>query len=226
MTACPWDRMPPQSILTWTLVPRALVAIERHLDTVQDVRRSTPPPTAPPPREQLEVAKAACGQHQRIFSVQMGVYLRAASLAALDEATLHAENVLAPTGLRPIPAHYDLLADDSFVRNLPMVYDWRHDRLHALRSRLTYTAHLAATLPLYGRSTGTGHPCFVGWHRRDGQTFHINFYDPRDRRRVAHTVLFGPTGSGKSATAIGMALSSMAVHRPRQIIIEKGNSFG
>ena len=223
--ACPWDRLPPQSILTWTVVPRSAEAIGRHLDTVRMFVDQTTSDSAQATREELEVAKGALRQHQMIFSVQMGVYLRAASLAALDEATLHAENVLAPTGLRPIPAHYDLLADDSFVRNLPMVYDWTHERLRALRSRLTYTAHLAATLPFFGRSTGTTHACFTMF-RRDGQTFSIDPYHPGDRVRVAHTVLFGPTGSGKSATAVAMAMSSMAVHRPRQVIIEKGNSFG
>ena len=223
--ACPWDRLPPQSILAWTLVPRPQEAIDRHLDTVQMFVDQTTSDSAHATREELEVAKAARRQHQMIHSVQMGVYLRAPSLVELDERTLHAENVLAMAGLRPIPAPYDLLADDSFVRNLPMVYDWRHERLRALRSRLTYTAHLAAILPFCGRSTGTANPCFTMF-RRDGQTFTLNPYHPADRARVAHMVLFGPTGSGKSATAVAMAMSSMAVNRPRQVIIEKGNSFG
>lgn len=223
--ACPWDRMPPQSILTWTVVPRAQEAIDRHLDTVQLFVDHTTSDGAAAARAELEAAKAARRRHQMIFSVQLGAYLRAGSLAELDERTLQAETVLAPTGLRAIPARYDPIADDSFVRNLPMVYDWRHERRHALRARLTYTAHLAATLPLYGRSTGTSNPCFTMF-RRDGQPYAINPYHPADRARVAHLVLFGPTGSGKSATAVAMALSSMAVNRPRQILIEKGNSFG
>ena len=223
--ACPWDRMPPHSILVWTVVPRAQEAIDAHLDTVQLFVDNTTSDGAAAARAELEVAKAARRQHQRIYSVQMGAYLRASSLAELDERTLHAENVLAPTGLRAIPARYDLLADDSYVRHLPMVYDWVHERRHALRARLTYTAHLAATLPLYGRSTGTDHPCFALF-RRDGQPYTLNPYHPADRARVAHMVLFGPTGSGKSATGVAMAMSSMAVNRPRQLIIEKGNSFG
>ncbi|HOW78905.1 MAG TPA: conjugative transfer ATPase [Verrucomicrobiota bacterium] len=223
--ACPWDRMPPGSILTWTLVPRAPAAIDAHLDALQLCIDHTTSDAAAAAREELAEAKAARRQHQLIYNVQMGLYLRASSLAALDEHTLQAGAALAPTRLRPIPARHDLLADDSFVRALPMVYDWRHDRLHALRSRLTYTAHLASTLPLSGRATGTDNPCFVQF-RRDGQVFTFNPYHPGDRVRVAHLLLFGPSGSGKSATAVAMALSSMAVNRPRQIFIEKGNSFG
>ncbi|MCB1776123.1 MAG: conjugative transfer ATPase [Candidatus Competibacteraceae bacterium] len=223
--ACPWDRLPPQSILTWTCVPRAQEVIDRHLDTFQMFVNQTTSDSAHAADEELQEARAARRQHQMIYSVQMGVYLRAPSLLTLDEYTLQAGNVLAMAQLRPIAPHYDLLADDSFVRNLPFVYDWRHERARALRTKLTYTAHLAALLPLFGRSIGTAHPCFTLF-RRDGQTFSCNPYHPDDRVRVAHTVLFGPTGSGKSATAVGMAMSSMAVNRPRQIIIEKGNSFG
>ena len=226
VAACPWDRLPAETILTWTLIPRSPVVVETYLDALQAKVDNTRSDSAGAAAEQLREARAALRQDQRIFNVQMGLYLRASSLAELDERTQLAGNILGPAGLMPIAPRYDLVADDSFVRNLPLVYDARFDRTHGLRSRLAYTAHIAAVLPLFGRATGTGHPCFVGWHRRDGQTFHINFYDPRDRRRVAHTVLFGPTGSGKSATAIAMALSSMAVNRPRQIIIEKGNSFG
>ncbi|MCB1713524.1 MAG: conjugative transfer ATPase [Candidatus Competibacteraceae bacterium] len=225
VSACVWDQMPPESILVWTIIPRSQEAIDTHLDTMQLFIDETTSDSAAAAREQVEVAKSARRQHQMIFNVQMGLYLRAPSLAALDERTLHTENVLARTVLRPIPAPYDLLADDQFVRNLPMVYDWHHERQHALRSRLTYTAHLAATLPFFGRSTGTQNPCFV-MYRRDGQPYTLNPFHPHDRSRVAHTVLFGPTGSGKSATAISFAMQSMAVNRPRQIIIEKGNSFG
>ena len=225
VTACVWDQMPPESIGVWTIVPRSQEVIDAHLDKMQLFIDETTSDSASAAREQIGVAKAARRQHQLIFNVQMGLYLRAASLSELDERTLHTENVLARTVLRPIPAPFDLLADDQFVRNLPMVYDWRHERQHALRSRLTYTAHLAATLPFFGRATGTPNPCYVMF-RRDGQPYTLNPFHPQDRSRVAHTVLFGPTGSGKSATAISFAMQSMAVNRPRQIIIEKGNSFG
>lgn len=223
--ACPWDRLPAESILVWTIVPRAPQAIDQHLDAMQLKAEQTTSDGAAAAREQVAVAKDARRHHQLIFNVQMGMYLRAPSLATLDERTLQTENVLTQTPWRSIPAKYDLIADDSFVRNLPLVYDWRFDRRHALRSRLTYTAHLAATLPFYGRATGTDHPCYV-MYRRDGQIYTINPYHRDDRARVAHTVVFGPTGSGKSATLVAKAMQSMAVNRPRQIFIEKGNSMG
>ena len=221
--ACVWDRMPPQSVLVWTIAPRPAEAIDRHLDTLQLFVDQTTSDSAAAAREELAAAKAARRQHQMIYPVQIGLYLRAPTLEMLETDTLQTGNALAETGLRLIPPRYDLLADDSFVRNLPMVYDARFDRRHALRARLTYSAHLAALLPFYGRGVGTANPGYV-MYRRDGQVFTVNPH--RDRVRVAHTVLFGPTGSGKSATAIALAMQSMAVNRPRQVIIEKGHSFG
>lgn len=224
VTACPWDQMPPGSVFVWTIVPRAQEVIDAHLDRMQLFIDQTHSDSATAAREQIDEARAARRAHTAIFSVQLGVYLRGSSLRALDAVTLQAENVLAATPLRPIPVYYDLLADDAFVRNLPMVYDWSHERRHAWRSRLTYSAHLAALLPFYGRATGTEHPCFV-MYRRDGQVYTLNPYHSADRVRVAHGVLFGPTGSGKSATSVALAMQSMAVNRPRQIIIEQGQSF-
>lgn len=222
--ACPWDQLPPASIFVWTVIPRAQDVIDAHLDRMQRFIDQTHSDSAHAAREQIDEARSARRQHAMIFNVHMGVYLRAADRDTLEAHTLQAESVLARAALRPITPSYDLLADDALVRHLPMVYDWSHERRHSWRSRLTYTAHLAAVLPFYGRSTGTSQPCFV-MYRRDGQVFTLNPYHPKDRVRVAHSVLFGPTGSGKSATAIAMAMQSMAVNRPRQIIIEKGQSF-
>lgn len=39
-------------------------------------------------------------------------------------------------------------------------------------------------------------------------------------------MLFGPTGSGKSATLNSLFAQLMAIHRPRLFIAEAGNSFG
>src|SRR3546814_12038646 len=42
----------------------------------------------------------------------------------------------------------------------------------------------------------------------------------------AHLFLFGPTGSGKSATLNNLLNQITAIDRPRLFIVEAGNSFG
>src|SRR5690606_19407395 len=47
-----------------------------------------------------------------------------------------------------------------------------------------------------------------------------------DRQMNAHLFLFGPTGSGKSATLNNILNQVVAIYRPRLFIVEAGNSFG
>ena len=113
---------------------------------------------------------------------------------------------------------------DNYLRFLPMAYSFEHDRKanKASFTRLTFIDHLARMLPLYGRGYGTGNPGRVFFNRVGGPLL----FDPvRDRTRVAHGLLFGPTGSGKSATINYMVMHDMAIYRPRVFIIEKGGSF-
>jgi len=76
-------------------------------------------------------------------------------------------------------------------------------------------------LPLYGRGTGNIGKLFFN---RIGEP--LTFDPVKDRSRVAHGLIFGPTGSGKSATINYMCMHEMAIYKPRLFIIEKGDSFG
>lgn len=78
---------------------------------------------------------------------------------------------------------------------------------------------------LWGRAQGTGHPGITMFNRGGGP---ITF-DPLnrlDRQMNAHLFLFGPTGSGKSATLNNLLNQVTALYRPRLFIAEAGNSFG
>lgn len=92
-------------------------------------------------------------------------------------------------------------------------------------TRLTFVQHMANLLPVFGRDTGTGHPGFT-FFNRGGAPLTFDPLNSADRAKNAHMVLFGPTGSGKSATLNSLFAQLMAVHRPRLFIAEAGNSFG
>ena len=92
-------------------------------------------------------------------------------------------------------------------------------------TRLTFVQHMANMLPVFGRDTGTGHPGFT-FFNRGGAPLTFDPLNSADRSKNAHLVLFGPTGSGKSATLNSLFAQLMAIHRPRLFIAEAGNSFG
>jgi energy-coupling factor transporter ATP-binding protein EcfA2 len=76
-----------------------------------------------------------------------------------------------------------------------------------------------------GPQPGHGHPGITFFNRGGGP---ITF-DPLnrlDRQMNAHLFLFGPTGSGKSATLNNILNQVTAIYRPRLFIVEAGNSFG
>ena len=127
-------------------------------------------------------------------------------------------------GLAPISREADLLALDSYIRQLPMAYDPALDR-RARRTRLVWSDHLAALAPFHGRSRGTAHPGLV-FFNRGGEPVTADPLHKADRKKNAHMVILGPTGAGKSAMLCYLVMQQLAAHRPRIFLIEAGNSFG
>jgi conjugative transfer ATPase len=88
-----------------------------------------------------------------------------------------------------------------------------------------FAQHLANLAPVWGRSTGTGHPGLTLFNR-GGSPLSFDPLSRRDRAMNGHLLLVGPTGAGKSATLVTLLMQVMAVYRPRLFIVEAGNSFG
>ena len=214
-------------MMCWTIVPQPKVVLDARIEKIKASAQQAASSEAKYTLEQAEVAQDECLRNgQRIFYVQIGAYLSAPTEVTLLDRTLIAQDTLLKTNclsfIRPAD---DLLSQDSFIRALPFVYDFAHDRKNALRARMTYLSQLSATLPFFGAGRGSDNLCYLAY-KRNGEPFTVNPYLKSDRSRVAHQLVFGPTGSGKSATMINMALMSMAVNAPRQFILDKGNSFG
>ena len=131
--------------------------------------------------------------------------------------------LLVPNGLQPILMEADLLALDSYLRNLPMAYDVSMDT-SCRRSRLVFSSHIANLLPLYGRSKGTGHPG-LSFFNRGAEPLTFDPLHRADRKKNAHMLILGPTGAGKSALLVYLLQQMAAVYRPRMFIIEAGGSF-
>jgi type IV secretory pathway VirB4 component len=130
----------------------------------------------------------------------MAFYVRGDDPKTLRANVNQLNALLLPNGLQPILQEADLLALDSYIRNLPMAYDVSLDKI-SRRSRLVFSSHTANLLPLYGRSKGTGHPGLV-FFNRGAEPLVFDPLHREDRKKNAHMLILGPTGAGKSALLV------------------------
>lgn len=218
-----FDRLPPGSIFVMTVVIKPQHDV---LDHIHRIKKSAVGDTAESvlTREEADHALLAIAKRNNIYPTQCAVYIKAANEQQLRQAEIETNTLLISNGLTPIDSNVDLIAQDSYIKNLPMVYDPKLEE-NTKRARLMYASHIANCLPLYGRTRGTGHPG-ITFYNRGGEPLTFDPLNKHDRMQNGHLLLLGPTGSGKSATGVYLMLQLLAVHNPRLFIIEAGNSFG
>ncbi len=218
-----FDRLPESTVLSMTLVIRPQDEILNH---IAQIKRASVGDSADAQLtgEDAEAAEFEIAQGNKIYPLTTSFYLRGENLQDLRLRTNQLNARLASSGLIPIPESSDLLALDSFIRNLPNNYEPQVDKL-SRRSRMTFTRDSASLLPVYGRSRGTGNPGFL-FYNRGGEPFTFDPLHREDRKQNAHMLILGPTGAGKSAMLVYLIMQVLAIHRPRIFIIEAGNSFG
>ena len=222
-----FEQLPQGAMMSYTIIPQSDTKMKGEINAMLYEAQKGASREAQFANKQADAAlDAMLHFNQRIFYTQLGIFLRSDSLDELLDATEQTMSRVKASGcIDIIEPRYDLISQDSFVRALPTVYDFGHDRNAALRARKTFTSHIASLLPFYGNRSGSRHPCYI-MYSRTGEPFYLNPFHRDDRERVSHEVFFGPTGSGKSATIVYMAMQSMAVNNPRQFIFDYGNSFG
>ncbi|EPD0212082.1 conjugative transfer ATPase [Salmonella enterica] len=215
------DMMPPGTVACLTLLVQPQNELEEEFarlgkralgDNVESERT----------RDQVEEARAWLKEKHKLYRGALTFLLKAPDMKTLDHHHLSLSTTLMNAGLKPLNPEYDLSPLNTYLRALPMCFNPELDR-HRWYTWLTFVQHFAGLAPVYGRSTGTGNPG-ISFFNRGGEPLH---FDPlKDRKNSAHLLLFGPTGAGKSAT-LCVALSQMlAMHRPRLVLVESGNSFG
>ncbi|MBC6414500.1 MAG: conjugative transfer ATPase [Chromatiales bacterium] len=220
-----WDNMPPASTLSLTIQFCAQAEIAEHIrQLIENSGGGTSEAEAK--RTMARRAQDYIAAGHKLYRVYGGVFVRGDDLQQLKSNVLQATSILDAHGLRMVAPQYDLIAQDCFLRALPFSYNSRHDgRPYIRRSRLWFGEHIQRTAPIWGRSTGTGNPGLLFWNR-GAEPLSFDILNPEDRKRNAHLLMLGPTGSGKTATLIYMLLQMIAVHRPRLFIITSLPAFG
>ncbi len=219
-----FDRMPEGTVMAMTVVVLAQDQVKNHLHHIR--RRAVGDSAeAELAAEDADKALKELARGNKLYQLQTAFYLRGRDLHDIQGRMRQAASLLIASGLQPIVDRQDLIPLDSYIKNLPMAYDHQFDEKHARRSRLLFSRHAANLAPLYGRSTGSGHPGML-FFNRGGEPVMFDPLNLKDRKKNAHTLIIGPTGAGKSATLVYLMMHMMAMHRPRLFVIEAGDSFG
>ncbi len=217
------DLLPPGTVISLTLVVQPQDVLEARFTHLAKNAIGENSESARV-RADAETAKSYLGERHKLWRGSMTFYLSASSLQQLNRQRREMTAVLLNAGLQPVRPEYDVAPLNGWLRALPMCFDPARDKKHWY-TRLMFVQHLANMLPVFGRDSGTGHPGFT-FFNRGGAPLTFDPLNSADRSKNAHLVLFGPTGSGKSATLNSLFAQLMAVHRPRLFIAEAGNSFG
>ena len=220
-----WDHMPENSIWSMSIVFSPQDQIEKKILRVR-TNSVGDDPAASERRNLANTALMEITRSNPVYRVYSGVYLSSKNLTELNKKTERVLSLLSANGLRPISPRYDPIALDSYIRALPFGFDIEQDeRPYARRSRLWYSSHIARMLPVYGRSTGTGYPGCILFNR-GAEPLVFDPLNPVDRQKNAHSLILGPTGSGKTALLIYFLLHLTAIHRPRIVLLSALPTFG
>jgi len=217
-----FDRFPEHTVMVMTLTARPQDFTRNH---IAQVKRAAVGDSAEADltREDADAVEREMARGNKLYPLGIAFYVRGGDLKTLRANVNQLNALLLPNGLQPILHEADLLALDSYLRNLPMAYDESLDKA-SRRSRLVFSSHTANLLPLYGRSKGTGHPGLV-FFNRGAEPLVFDPLHREDRKKNAHMLILGPTGAGKSALLVYLLQQMAALYRPRIFIIEAGGSF-
>ncbi|AZC91341.1 Type IV secretory pathway, VirB4 component [Pseudomonas chlororaphis subsp. piscium] len=219
-----FDKMPEDTILCITLVITPQDTLEGHLEqlsrkAVGDTQASILT------REDVSTARQLLGRKHKLYRGSVAFFLRGHDHAQLQERSLQLSNALLGAGMAPVEPRDEVAPLNSYLRWLPGNFDPNQRRALDWYTQLMFAQHIANLAPVWGRSTGTGHPGLTLFNR-GGAPLTIDPLNKLDRQMNAHLFAFGPTGAGKSATLNNLVNQLIAVHRPRLFIAEAGNSFG
>jgi len=218
-----FDQMPEGTIMCLTLVVTPQDTLEAHLNQLarKAVGETLDSQQA---RQDVSEARSLIGSAHKLYRGALAFYIKGADLVELKARGMQLANTMLSAGLQPVYEEDEVAPLNTYLRWLPCVYDPGDDK-RQWYTQLMFAQHMVNLAPVWGRSTGTGHPG-ITFFNRGGGTVTFDPLNRLDRQMNAHLFIFGPTGSGKSATLVGILMQLVAVYRPRLFIVEAGNSFG
>ncbi|WP_423817541.1 conjugative transfer ATPase [Saezia sanguinis] len=218
-----FDQMPEDTVMCLTLVITPQDTLESHLNYL--AKKSVGETLASEQtRKDVQEARTLISSSHKLYRGSIAFYLRGKNREELNARDLQLCNVMLGAGLQPVREEDEVAPLNSYLRWLPCNYDPNQDK-RSWYAQLMFAQHAANLMPVWGRNQGTGHPGITMFNRGGG-TVTFDPLNRLDRQMNAHLFLFGPTGSGKSATLNNLLNQMVAMYRPRLFVVEAGNSFG
>lgn len=219
-----FDRMPEDTLLCITMVVTPQDMLEGHLQqlskkAVGDTQASIHT------REDVATVRRLIGREHKLYRGSIALFVRGRDHTQLEERCITLSNVLLGAGLVPVEPQNEVGPLNSYLRWLPCNFDPNEKRALEWYTQMMFAQHIANLSPIWGRTTGTGHPG-VTLFNRGGAPLTFDPFNKLDRQMNAHGFIFGPTGSGKSASLTNLICQMLAMYLPRMFVAEAGNSFG
>jgi len=215
------DNLPDGSIISGTVTFTPQDEIEKHLENIKSHSRGGTAKTDLSTNA-TDYALAELARGEKLFPLQMVIYLKGHDLADLEKRKRDCHAILNRRGFKTILSESDLIPINTYINNLPLNYRPEYDKIEK-RSRLQFTNNIASLMPMYSRSTGSGYPGSLAFNRA-GEPFTFDVIN--ERKNNAFLIMLAPPGAGKSAKLADMILFIRAMMDVRIIFIEKGNSQG
>ncbi len=219
-----WDAMPAGSIFSMAVVSQSQESITEHIQKIK-LNSVGDSPEVLAKRAVADEVINNMADGEKVHRLFAGIFVRATDKQGLNMKCSKAISLFNSHGLKLTSPMIDPIAQDTFLRALPFGFDPAHDKKSYIsRSRLWYVGEITKLTPIFGRSTGTGHPGLIFFNRgADPLTFDI--LSKEDRKKNSHALILGPTGSGKTSLIIYILLQLIAVHKPRIFLISALPTF-
>lgn len=216
-----FDLLPESTIMCQTIVIYPQDKLEAHILNIDKKALGENAESKAVKQDCKDVMEYLKNRH-KMYRSSLVFFVCDKTINGLKRKLLNLNSVLNNNGLVSVPEESEVAPLSTYLRWLPMNYNPSNDP-NALYTKFNWSQHLANLVPLFGRSSGTGNSG-VTFFNRGGGPF---TYDPLiDKAQNGHKLILGPTGAGKSATLVSEMSQLVAMHRPRLVIVETGNSFG
>lgn len=142
-------------------------------------------------REAIKDARQLIGRKHKLYQGSVAFYVRGKDEQEQELRCNHLTNTLTSAGIEPVRPEDEVAALNSYLRWLPGNFDPNQPRALQRYTQLMLVQHVANLAPIWGRSTGTGHPGITQFNR-GGSPLTFDPLSKLDRQMNAHGFVFGP----------------------------------